>query len=91
MGGATQSVHENYKSFKRTNLTVVNRKNASVYYVCPISRTTSEERVKCSKGWVASEGGRGFFTAFGRIDVGACYTRGARSRRCSGGGEGEGV
>ena len=29
-------------------------------------------------------GGKGLSTAFGRIDVGACYTRGARSRRWCG-------
>ena len=37
--------------------------------------------------WVGGLGGgevggeRGFPTALGRIDVGVCYTRGARSRR----------
>ena len=25
--------------------------NASVYQVYPVSRTTSEERAECSKGW----------------------------------------
>ena len=29
-------------------------------------------------------GAKGFLTALGRIDVGVCYTRGARSRRWCG-------
>ena len=53
--------------------------NVSVYQVYPVSRTTSEDKSECSKGW----GGwaKRVLTALGRIDVGACYTRGARSRR----------
>ena len=47
-----------------------------MYHVYPVSRTTVEERTACSKGGVP--------TALRRIDVyllGACNTRGARSRR----------
>ena len=53
MGGATQSVSGNYKSFEETNLT-----NASVCHVYPVTRTTGEERAECSKG------GGGEFNSF---------------------------
>ena len=59
-------------------------RNASVYHVYPVSRTTSDKRAECSK---VGGGEGGFPTALGRIDVyplGACYTRGARSRRWCG-------
>ena len=46
-----------------------------------VVHTTSEERAECSKRWGGLGGERGFPTALGRTDVGACYTRGARSRR----------
>ena len=67
-----------------------------MYQVYPVSRTTSEER---AEGGVfegvflflflflflgGEVGGKGFPTALGRIDVGACYTRSARSRRWCG-------
>ena len=32
--------------------------NASVFQVYPVSRTTSEERAECSKGWGTGFGGR---------------------------------
>ena len=40
-GGAAQFVRGNYTSFKGINLTAVG-KNAPVYYVYHVSRTTSE-------------------------------------------------
>ena len=65
-GGGTQYARRNYKSLKGINLTVVEGMNHdSVYHVDLGSRTTSEERGKCSKGG----GGGGFPTALGRIDV----------------------
>ena len=33
---------------------------------------------------VGGRGRKGFLTSLGRIDVGVCYTRGARSRRWCG-------
>ena len=42
----------------------------------------------CGVGWrfggMFVEGGGGLLTSLGRIDVGVCYTRGARSRRWRG-------
>ena len=76
-GGATQSVRRNYESFKGDISDGFGR-NAPVYHVYSVSRTTSEERVECSRGW--GLGQQGFPTALCRIDVGVCYTRGARSR-----------
>ena len=34
------------------------RRNAPVNHVYPVSRTTSEERAECSRGWVGGGGGR---------------------------------
>ena len=48
--GATQSVCENYKSFKWTNLTVVEGMHKSIMYILFESHT-SVERAECSKGW----------------------------------------
>ena len=59
-GGATQSMCGNYKSFKGTNLTVVEGMHQFIVYIL-YSRTTGEEMAECSKG--------GFPTALGRIDV----------------------
>ena len=71
-------MRENYKSFKGTNLTVDEGTD-------PVSRTTSEEKVGGGR-W-----GRRFPTDSSRIDVGVCYTRGARSRRLCGVVEKEGA
>ena len=38
-----------YTSFKGTNLTVVEG-------ICPVSRTASEEKAECLKGWREGEG-----------------------------------
>ena len=91
-GGATPSVRGNYKSFKGINVTVSCGRNEPVYHVYPVSRTTSEEKAECSRGWGSGGGcwAKGFLTALGRIYVEVCYMRGARSRR-AGGGEGGGV
>ena len=84
MGRATQSVRGNYKSFKGINLTALEGVHPFILYIYPVSRTTGEERAECSRGcggvWGGGwEGGR-VLTGSGRIDVGACCTRGARSR-----------
>ena len=50
-------------------------KNAPVYHVYPVSRTSSEERAECLR----VVGSKRVITALCRIDVGVCYTRGARS------------
>ena len=70
--------------------------NASVYQVNPVSRITGEGREEFIRTWGpdfdqngAGGGGKGWGAgakgrALGRIDVGVCYTRGARSRRWCG-------
>ena len=51
-GDKTQSVRGNYKSLKGTNLTVVVGMHQFIIYTrYPVSRTYSEERAECSKGW----------------------------------------
>ena len=54
--------------------------NASVYQVNPVSRITGEGKAEFL---TASGGGEGAKKSC-RIDVGVCYTRGARSRRWCG-------
>ena len=81
--GTTQSVRGNYKPFKGTYLTVVEGTHQvnRVYpaFIQPVRRGRS---VRLGGG-----GGRGIPTALGRVNVyllGACYTRGARSRQSCG-------
>ena len=50
-------------------------RNASVYHVYPVSRTTGEERAECSNGWGC--GGDGIFNSF-RSD----RCRGLQYARC---------
>ena len=59
-GDVSQSVHGNYKTRFRggQNLTAVEG-NASVYQVYAVSRTTSEERAECSKGFGGAGSGKG--------------------------------
>ena len=65
-GGATQSVHGNYTSFKGTNLTVVEGMHQFVVYILYAIQRVRRGRTECSKGW--GGGGRGFPTALSRFD-----------------------
>ena len=57
-GGATQYMRGNYKSDKSDGF----GRNAQVYHVYPVSRTTSEERAEHSRGWEGE--GRGAKSIF---------------------------
>ena len=50
-GRTTQSVRGNYKSFKGTNLTVVEGMHQFIMHIRTVSPLTSEERAVYSKGW----------------------------------------